>query len=171
MWYFANILPEYTYNYPQQNITFKLFHTEDANPNSWAANPFTKPVFERTISVASNEIVVGEIIDQKQTYQYNWFIDPTVDFKQGLKTPEKYKLRIYGDGKDVQSNKANFQCYDDGDIQPATTREFYIVENQPIDINRYYHPIPIEDDARMSTKVSLFMTFMISMFVILYHNW
>jgi len=168
MWYFANILPEYDYNYPTKDITFKLYREEDANPNSWGADSYKKPVFERTIPVS--EVEVGPIIENKQTYQYNWYIDPSVDVKQTFQSNKKYRLRIYGDGKDVQSNSANFECYDDGDIQPATTREFYVVNNEPID-TKYYFPIKIEDEARMSTKISLIMTFMISMFVILYHNW
>lgn len=168
MWYFANILEGNTYKYPENNITLKLFHKEDANPNDYAT-AYKKAVFEKTITV--DQIEKGPIVQNIQTYQYNWNIIPSQQegFKEPLIPNKEYKLRIYGDGKDVQSNGENYKCYDDGDIQPGSTREFYVVENTEID-NHYYRPIPIEDDARMNTKVSLIMIFMISLFVILYHN-
>jgi len=151
------------------NITIKLFHKDDANPSDYT-NAYKKPVFERTISL--DQVEIGPVVQNIQTYQYNWNIIPDTKegFKQALIPYKQYKLRIYGDGKYVQSNGANFQCYNDGDIQPGSTREFYIVENQEIS-SEYYRPINIEDDARMSTKASLIMTLMISLFVILYHNW
>ncbi|OUM68863.1 hypothetical protein PIROE2DRAFT_19798 [Piromyces sp. E2] len=167
IWYYNKILPGYEYNYPVNNITFKLFYEDDANPNNWA-NAWNNPVFERTIPMS--EVKEGPTIENGKTFLYNWDVIQDIEhgFKQSPKTNEKYKLRIYGDGKDAQSAQRDI-CYGDGDIIPGLTRSFYLVDNGRI-IEKYYAPIPIEDDAMMNAKVSLFMTFIVSILLILY-NW
>lgn len=129
VWYYNKILPGYTYNYPSNNITFKLYYEDDSNPNNWGLN-WGNPVFERTVPLS--EIEDGPTFNGIKTYQYNWEVIAGTDhgFRQSPKYNEKYRLRIYGDDKDAQSNQANFKCYDDGDITPGLTVTFYLVENK-----------------------------------------
>jgi len=167
VWSYNNILEGYEYNYPQNDVTFKLYYEDDANPNNWS-NAWKNPVFEKTIPLA--DVEQGVILNGIQTYQYNWFIDPKDGFIRNPKSNEKYKLRIYGDGKDVQSNNANFKCYGDGDIQPGLTVAFYIVDNNRIE-DRYYKQIPIIDNGTgMQSKTSL-MSFITTILLILYYIW
>lgn len=168
VWSYNNILEGYEYNYPKNDVTIKLFFEEDANPNNWS-NAWKTPVFEKTIPL--DKVETGPVLNGIQTYQYNWFIDPKDGFIRSPKSNEKYKLRIYGDGKDVQSNSANFHCYGDGDIQPGLTVAFYIVDNNRIE-ERYYKQLPIEDNgAGMQAKTSLVMSFITAILLILYNLW
>jgi len=148
------------YNFPVNNITIQLFYKEDINPYDWAT--VRKPVFEKTLPIGE----VGPGPD----FQYNWYLNSNTKegFKQPLVLDRKYKFIIYGDGKNVRSNP-DFKCYSDGDIHPGSSNEFYIVNNNEID-KKYYEPIEIEYDARMTANISLIMTFIISMAVILYHH-
>jgi len=166
IWYYNKIREGFTYNYPS-NITFKLYYEEDSNPNVWN-NPWDKHVFERTVPLS--ECQEGPSFNGIRTQQYNWEIIPDVEhgFIQNARIG-KYRLRIYGDNKDVQSN-SNFECYADGDIYPALTNPFYIVENNRI-TDKYYNVIEIDDDARMNAKVSLLFTFIISLFLAIYNHW
>lgn len=168
VWSYNNILEGYEYNYPQNEITLKLFYEDDANPNNWA-NAWKNPVMIKNIKMA--EVEKGAVIKGIQTYQYNWQIDPAETLKN-LKTNEKYKLRIYGDGKDVQSNSANFTCYDNGDIQPGLTVAFYIVDNNHIQ-DIYYRPIAIEDNknAGIQNNTSIIITSLIAILLMLYNYW
>jgi len=168
-WFYNKILAGYTYNYPSSNITFKLFYEDDSNPNNWGL-AWGNPVFERTVPIS--QIEDGPIISGSKTYQYNWEVITDTDhgFKQSPKSAEKYRLRIYGDDKDAQSNQAGFQCYSDGDISPGLTVPFYLVENQRI-TDKYYQVMEIEDDARMNAKVSLYITFIATILLVLYNNW
>ncbi|ORY77138.1 hypothetical protein LY90DRAFT_501524 [Neocallimastix californiae] len=168
VWSYNNILEGYEYNYPKNDVTIKLFFEEDANPNNWS-NAWKNPVFEKTIPL--EKVETGPILNGIQTYQYNWFINPKDGFIRSPKSNEKYKLRIYGDGKDVQSNSANFQCYGDGDIQPGLTVAFYIVENNRIE-ERYYRQLPIVDNGDgMQAKSSLVMSLIAAIFLILFNLW
>jgi len=168
VWSYNNILEGYEYNYPQNDVTFKLYYEDEANPNNWS-NAWKTPVFSKTIPLS--QVEQGVILNGIQTYQYNWFIDPKDGFIRNPKSNEKYKLRIYGDGKDVQSNSANFTCYGDGDIQPGLTVAFYIVDNNRIE-DRYYKQIQIVDNgAGMQAKTSLIMSFIATILLILYNIW
>jgi len=168
IWSFAGILDGYEYNFPNSNITLKLYEEEDSNPNT-NGNTWDSPVFERTIPLT--EVEEGPVIDRIRTYKYNWFIIPTIEegFKKTPISNKKYRFRIYGDGKDDHS-QPGFDCYSNGDIQPGLTVPFYLVENTPITMN-YYKPIAIEDDARMNANMSLFTTIIITMLLILYYHW
>lgn len=159
VWYYNNIINE-VYNYPKNNITLKLFYEEDADSNNWS-NSWKKPVWSRTLNM--NEIEEGPMLKNNvRSYQYNWMIIPltTHGFLQSLKSNQKFKLRIYGDGKDIQSNAENYACYANNDIQPGITRAFLLVENNHID-NKYYSPIPIEDGASFLDRSTFKMLFLL----------
>ncbi|ORX68068.1 hypothetical protein BCR32DRAFT_330223, partial [Anaeromyces robustus] len=145
IWYYNNIIYD-SYNYPTSNITIGLYYEDDANSNS--AGSWKSPVFERTLSM--DQIEEGPTLTgNKRSFQYNWKImyddtgaKSTADFHQILRPNEKYKLRISGDGKDLQRNPDN--CYSEGDIIPGITRPFYIAENSHIPL---YANIVVPDTA------------------------
>lgn len=148
IWYYNNIIYD-NYTYPTNNVTLSLFYEEDANSNNWASS-WKKPVWTKTLSIS--EIENGPTLTNNvKSYQWDWKINYDDDrenkgFIQALRTNEKYKLRISGDGKDLQTNSDNFKCYHDGDIMPGSTRAFYIVENNALS-NKYYAPINVPDGA------------------------
>ncbi|ORX71735.1 hypothetical protein BCR32DRAFT_330071 [Anaeromyces robustus] len=163
----------FEYNLPQNSITIKLFYEDDSNLNSGDTSQWKNHVYEKTIPI--KDVELGPVTNNgHQTYQYNWFVLPTQDtgFRKPLTPSEKYKLRIYGDGKDIHTNKDNFPCYNDGDFQAGTTLSFYIVDNK--NINRIgYNKSPkieIPDDARMNTNMSLILTIFITIILILFNN-
>jgi len=144
IWYYNNIIYD-SYNYPTNNITLGLYYEDDANSNS--AGSWKSPVWERTLPM--DQIEEGPTLTNNvRSYQYNWRIMydengfSNADFHQVLRPNEKYKLRISGDGKDLQRNPDN--CYSEGDIIPGITRAFYVVENNHIPL---YAHIPIKDAA------------------------
>jgi len=86
-------------------------------------------------------------------------------FQQSLRTNEKYKLRISGDGKDIQRNE-NLKCYQDGDIMPGTTRAFYIVENGHLPL---YSPIKIADGAFAISSIKILSQIILPIAVALFY--
>jgi len=165
-WSYIGIREGFEYNYPKNTVTLKLFYEADANPNNWST-AWKNPVIIKDIPVS--EVEFGPMEKGVQTYRYNWHINQA-ECLINLKTNEKYKLRIYGDGKDVQSNNGNFTCYNDGDIQPGITVAFYIVDNNRIAEN-FYRPIAIDDkkDSGIKNKSSLMMSLIIAIFLMLYN--
>lgn len=144
IWYYNNIIYD-SYNYPTNNITIGLYYEDDANYNS--ASSWKSPVFERTLTL--DQIEEGPTLTGNvRSYQYNWKImydengANNADFHQNLRPNEKYKLRISGDGKDLQRYPDN--CYSEGDIIPGVTRAFYVVENNHIPL---YGNISVPDGA------------------------
>jgi len=149
IWYYNNLMNE-VYTYPTEYITLSLFYEEDANPNSWASS-WKKPVWEKVIPMG--EVEAGPTLTNNvPSYQWDWKIlydgktgQPSSEgVYQTLRTNEKYRLRISGDGKDLQRNSA-LQCYREGDIMPGVTRSFYMVENIALPT---YEPFAIPDGAR-----------------------
>jgi len=166
----------YDYNFPQNTITFKLYHESDANLNSGDITQWRQNIYEKTIPL--NEVEKGPVVTGNyQTYQYNWFIVPNdKGFKKQL-TQGKYKLRIYADGKDIHTNPDNFPCYSDGDLQAGTTLAFHVIGNEFINNGKFRTPavaasegMNIPDDARMNTNMSLILTTIIAVIIILFNN-
>eukprot|EP00833_Pecoramyces_ruminatium_P002334 jgi/Orpsp1_1/1176366/evm.model.c7180000057323.1 len=154
IWYYNNIIYD-SYSYPTNNITLSLFYEEDANSNNWASS-WKTPVWEKTLPMS--EIQEGPTLTNNvRSYQWDWKIRYDENgannegFVQSLKTNEKYKLRISGDGKDIQRNE-NLKCYQDGDIMPGTTRAFYIVENNHIPS---YEQMKIADGAFAISSIKI----------------
>jgi len=168
IWYYNNIIYD-NYAYPTNNITISLFYEEDGNSNNWASS-WKNPVWEKTL--AMSEIEEGPTLTNNvRSYQWNWRImyddkgANTEGFKQSLRTNEKYKLRISGDGKDIQRNE-NLKCYQDGDIMPGTTRAFYIVENNYVPI---YSPMKITDGAFSISSIKILSQIIFSIVITFFY--
>jgi len=174
IWYYNNILDE-EYSYPSQYITLSLFYEEDADPNSWASS-WKKPVWVKEIPMG--EIEQGPILTGNvPSYQWNWRIMSdekgavnTEGFQRNLQTNQKYRLRISGDGKDLQRNP-DLECYQEGDIMPGVTRSFYVVDNVELPT---YEPLAIPDGAPSvwtfkgwTSFLSLFTTTLLILFYLL----
>ncbi|ORX40423.1 hypothetical protein BCR36DRAFT_364590 [Piromyces finnis] len=166
VWYYNNIL-DATYFYPTNNVTFSLYFEQDANSNDWS-NAWKNPVWEQTIPMS--EVETGPILTGNvKSFQWNWRVMydenglDTKNFKQSLRTNEKYKLRISGDGKDIQRNP-ELKCYQDGDITPGSTRPFYIVDNTELPI---FNPIDIPDSAFSMLSFKPILQFIFPLFFII----
>jgi len=125
--------------YPRHNITIMLFKDEDANYND-NINGWKNYLFSVTLPMS--EIEPGPEIkelDGKPTYQWNWDTNFYVDenFVQYPSLNTKFKLRIFGDGKDIIINKKNYPRYKNGDLTHGVTSSFYIVENKQLG---FYNP-------------------------------
>jgi len=171
IWYYNNIIYD-SYEYPTNNITLSLYFEKDANPNDWA-NAWKDPVWEETIPMS--QISAGPVLTNNvRTYQWDWKLmyndqgQDTSNFKQALRTNEKYKLRISGDGKDIQRNP-ELKCYKDGDISPGSTRAFYIVDNNSIPT---YEPFSIPDGAFSLTSHQTMIQYLVPLLMMmLYLLW
>jgi len=120
--------------YPRNNITIMLFKNEDANYND-NINGWKNYLFSVTLPMS--EIEPGPEIKElegKPTYQWNWDTNFYVDknFIQYPSLNTKFKLRIFGDGKDIVINKKNYPRYKNGDLTHGVTSAFYIVENKQL---------------------------------------
>jgi len=120
--------------YPRNNITIMLFKNEDANYND-NINGWKNHLFSVTIPMS--EVEPGPEIKElegKPTYQWNWDTNFYVDknFIQYPSLNTKFKLRIFGDGKDIVINKKNYPRYKNGDLTHGVTSAFYIVENKQL---------------------------------------
>jgi len=130
-------------------------------------------VWEETIPMSKIE-EGPTLTNNVRTYQWNWRLlynetgQDTKNFKQALRTNEKYKLRISGDGKDIQRNP-DLKCYQDGDIAPGATRPFFIVDNNKIPS---YGPLAIPDHAfaRVSRSPVPFILPLLTILVYLFMN-
>jgi len=166
IWYYNNIIYD-SYNYPTNNITIGLYYEDDANYNS--ASSWKTPVFERTLTL--DQIEEGPTLTGNvRSYKYNWKImydengASNADFHQTLKPNEKYKLRISGDGKDLQRNPNN--CYSEGDIIPGVTRAFYVVENNHMPL---YGNIIVPDGALTYHTMKILIQIILPIALALYY--
>ncbi|ORX40422.1 hypothetical protein BCR36DRAFT_416885 [Piromyces finnis] len=166
-WYYNNILESGTYFYPTNNITIGLYFEQDANSDDWS-NAWKSPVWEQTIPM--NEISEGPTLTGNvKSYQWDWKVMynnnglDTQNYKKSIKTNEKYKLRISGDGKDIQRNP-ELKCYQDGDIAPGSTRPFYIVDNTELPI---FNPMDIPDSAFSMVSFKPILQYILPLFFII----
>ncbi|OUM70256.1 hypothetical protein PIROE2DRAFT_1672 [Piromyces sp. E2] len=158
IWYYDD--RGFEVRYPSNNITFMLFKNEDANYNDYA-NAWKKPIFTMTVNIS--EIQPGpERLDGKPVYQWDWDTNFYLNEQYYTEPPTlnaKYKFRIIGDGKDISTNKANYDCYVDGDLTPGSTSPFYIVKNSALGLD--YKPLVIENGGHSILKSTKFITSLI----------
>jgi len=144
--------------------------------NEWMNSSWKKPVWVKEIPMG--EIEQGPILTGNvPSYQWNWRIMSdekgavnTEGFQRNLQTNQKYRLRISGDGKDLQRNP-DLECYQEGDIMPGVTRSFYVVDNVELPT---YEPLAIPDGAPSvwtfkgwTSFLSLFTTTLLILFYLL----
>jgi len=126
-----------------------------------------------TITIPISQIEPGpQRTDGKPVYQWDW--DTNFYANSGYTQPPnlhaQYKFRIIGDGKDISTNKANYDCYVDGDLTPGSTSSFYIVENRALGLD--YKPLVIENGGYSilkSTKLitSIILSITVSLLILL----